>query len=279
MTAPADLRKLGDKPSLGNYLRDIWKRRDFAVEIATGEIRSQHMHTVLGHFWHILNPLLQLSVYALVFGVILRVSREGVDNLIPFLAVGVFLFHYSQRAVTAGAKSIASNEGLIRSIQFPRLVLPLSTVLAQTFALLPALGLMMVIALVYGEPLRPSWVILPLVVGGLVLFSLGLALVAARLTDAFPDFGNILPFLFRLGFYMSGVIYSVEARADETHLKDYIWLFDLNPFYAYISLGRVPILGDDFHIEWVISAALWTVAMLIFGLLYFRAGEQRYGRG
>lgn len=279
MAATPGLTQLGGKRPLLAYIRDVWERRDFAVEIAVGEIRSQHMNTVLGNLWHILNPILQVAVYALVFGYLLNVTRGVPDGkLIPFLAVGVFSFHYSQKAITAGAKSLPSNIGLIRSIQFPRAIIPISTVLGHTLAFLPAIALMLVIGLVYGEPIRPEWMFLIPIFAAQVLFTLGMAFIGARITDVFPDFTNLLPFLFRLTFYMSGVIYLVESRFMEDY-EEYLWLFDLNPFYAFLTLARWPVLGFDFKPQLVLSVSLWTIAAFVIGFLYFRGGEERYGRG
>jgi teichoic acid transport system permease protein len=256
----------------------VWARRDFATAVAVGEIRSQNMDTVLGNLWHILNPLLLIGIYYLVFGVILGLTeRGGVDNFLAFLAVGVFAFHYSQKCVMAGAKSIVGNLGLIRSIAFPRAVKPLSTVIGQTLAFVPAIAVMLVVSAFTGEPPRPAWLaIVPIfVLQG--LFNLGAALIAARLTDAFHDLQNILPFVFRLLFYMSGVLYSVDRFIADDRLRS---LFLANPFYVYLSLARAPIMDEvDWDPTLAAAAVAWTVVGLVAGFFYFRAGEENYGRG
>src|SRR5688572_2784464 len=123
-TQAHDLVKLGTTPGVVEYLKALWVRREFAIAIPTAELQAQHRNTVLGGLWHLLNPLLQMGVYYLVFGVILDVNR-GVDNFLGFIAIGVFTFHFTTKSVTAGAKAITSNEGLIRAIMFPRAILPL----------------------------------------------------------------------------------------------------------------------------------------------------------
>lgn len=278
MAVDTDLVRLGGRPSVLAYARSLWARRDFATAIAVGELRSQNMDTVLGNLWHILNPLLLIGIYYLVFGVILGLTeRGGVSNFLAFLAVGVFMFHYSQKSVMAGAKSIVGNVGLIRSIAFPRAVLPLSTVIGQTLAFLPAIGVMFVVAALTGEQPRPVWlVVLPILVLQ-ALFNLGAALVTARLTDAFHDLQNVLPFLFRLLFYMSGVLYSVERFIPDETLRT---VFLANPFYVFISLARAPIMAEmDWSWLMVVAAVVWTIVGLVVGFLYFRAGEENYGRG
>jgi teichoic acid transport system permease protein len=100
--------------------------------------------------WHLLNPILLIAVYYLVFGVILRIDNE-VDNFIAFLGIGIFAYHWSQKTITGGAKAITSNEGLIRSLQFPRALLPLATVVQEVLAFLPGVAVMVAVVLLTGE--------------------------------------------------------------------------------------------------------------------------------
>lgn len=271
---PVGLSRLGVRPSLSTYFREIWRRREFAWDVPIGELRSQHMDTVLGNLWHLLNPLLLLTVYFLIFGVVLQASR-GVDNFLAFLAIGVFLFHYTQRTVVTGAKSIVRNEGLIRSITFPRALLPLSSTVEQTLAFAPPCIVMILFAVVTGERITMQWLFLAPILAGLMLLNLGGAFIAARITNAFRDFENVLPFVFRILFYASGILYSVQDR-----VSDQRWLiaFAANPVYAYITLARGAVMGLPVGPEVVVSAAAWTLVLAVGGFVYFRAGEQEYGR-
>lgn len=259
------------------YLGDAWRRRDFAIAMPAAELRAQNMDTVLGNLWHVMNPILLVSVYFVIFGLVLDVSR-GVDNFLAFLGVGVFTFHYSQKTVIASAKSIASNQGLLRSFQFPRVLLPVATVIGQSFAFLPAVGIMLVLAVATTEPPSTAWALLVPLFLLQALFNLGAGLLAARLGDRFPDLQNVLPFLFRLAFYLSGVLYLAEALISDSLV---LTLFNLNPFYAFVMLARAPVLhelGPAPPALWI-SALLWTAVLLVVGFWYFRAGEREYGRG
>lgn len=267
--------RLGEKTPLPVYLRALWQRRDFAVTVPLGELRAQNMDTVLGNLWHLLNPVLLVAVYFTIFGLLLDTSR-GVDNFLAFLAVGVFVYQYSQRTAIAAAKSIPANEGLIRSIQFPRALLPISTVIGQTVAFMPAVAVMVVVALATGERPTLRWLLLGPIFLLQSAFNLGAALVVARLADSFRDVQNILPFVFRLLFYMSGVLYLVEAWVGDPALRR---LFNANPLYAFVTLARGPVLGEPSNPELWMSVLVWTAVILPVGFAFFRAGEQRYGRG
>ncbi len=277
-THPADprLKLLGVRPSLWNYLTDVWRRRDFAKEIASGEVRGQNMDTVLGNVWHILNPLLMAGVYMLIFGVILDIARA--DNFPAFIVVGVFVFHFSQKTIMSGARSITANEGLIRSIRFPRAVLPLSTVLGHTFAFVPSVVIMLIIAVSTGERINVWWLLLVPIFLVQLLFNVGATFIVARLTDLFRDLTNVLPFVFRLLFYMSGVLYSVDRFVDAGLMRE---AFNYNPFFVYVSLMRGPVLAEfePLDPQLAIIGVVWALVLLVAGFLFFRAGEERYGRG
>ena len=278
-----DLIPLGRALPLRVYLRSLWDRRQFALSVPLGELRAQHMNTVLGNLWYLLNPMLQVGVYFLVFGLLLHTSR-GIDNFICFLAIGVFSYGYMQKSITACAASIVGNEGLIRSLSFPRAILPIAAVVRETIAFSTSVALMVVLALVTGEGLRPSWLEVLLLVPLMKLFGLGIGFVVARLTDRLHDVRNLLPFLFRIAFYLSGIIYAFDRVVAGTRYHDVMGLLALNPFFTYSTLMRHALMSSyEVHplvAPWLWPAAvLYPVLLIIVGFWFFRAAEQRYGRG
>ena len=277
MASTSHLTELGRRMPVSAYIRAIWNRREFAWAVPLNELRAQNMDTVLGNLWHLLNPLLLVGVYWLVFGTILDVSNRGLPGIpyVAFLSVGIFLFQYSQKCTIQGAKSIVGNVGLIRSMQFPRAILPLSAVIQETVALMPALGLMFVVVILSGIPPSPLWIALVPLVALQALFNLGTAFFVARFTDYFRDLQNVLPYVFRLLFYVSGIIFPATRFVPE----EYLILFDVNPWYAFVTAARDIILMAEIDPWRWLSAFAWTVVMLVSGFFYFRANEHRYGRG
>ena len=122
--------------SFMSYISKLAERREFIIKVPKHELRSQQMGTLLGNVWHLLNPILSIAVYALIFGVILKVDR-GVNNFVSFVAVGVFIFSFTQKSVITGSQSLIKNRGLIRSISFPRALLPITSVTTEFLAFLP----------------------------------------------------------------------------------------------------------------------------------------------
>jgi teichoic acid transport system permease protein len=268
------------------YLRDLWRLREFLLEVPRSELRARNMNTVLGNLWYLLSPILQVGVYFLVFGKLLDVSR-GLNNFLGFLTLGVFLFRFSQQATMAGARSLTTNGSLIRSIRFPRASLPISAVSAEVIALMPALLVALGIALLTGESVTWTWILLIPYTALLVMFTMGVAFVAARLNETFRDIQQILPIMFRLLFYLSGILYSVERFSEPDALgklpPDWVLslanYFPLNPFYALTTLAKSAVLAEvSAPPEIWISATLWAFGALGFGFIFFKRGERRYGR-
>ena len=116
--------------SASDYLTQMWERRSFASAMPLEEIRTSHQDTLLGNVWHLVNPMLSVAVFYLVFAILLQADR-GIDNYVLWMMVGVFAFGLTNRSVLAGATAVTSNAGLMRSMRFPRALLPVSAVFGR----------------------------------------------------------------------------------------------------------------------------------------------------
>lgn len=260
-------------PSSASYLREAWRRREFAILVPAQDLRAQNMGTVLGQLWHLANPALLVGVYFLIFGVVIDTSR-GVENFLGFLIVGLVIFHLTQRVVQDAAVCITRNLGLIRSVQFPRILLPAAALNGQTAAFVPALVLAMAAVVATGE--RPSmrWLVLPAVLAAQFLFNFGAALLVARIGASVPDVHQLLPHLFRLLFYASGVIFSVEAFVSSPAWRR---AFALNPLYDVITCARWCLVGEPADVWVTVGLLGWCIAMPVLGFVVFHRSEHRLG--
>lgn len=266
---------VGRPVPLRTYLRDLWLRRDYLLRVPLEDLRVQNAHTLLGNLWLLLNPVLQVAVYLLVFGVLIELDR-GVDDYLAFLTVGVFVFHQVQRTVNAGARSVVTNIGLIRALRFPRAALPLGSTIAQLISFAPVLIVMLVVTVSHGHLPDARWLALPGLIALVTTFGLGAGLLAARANHTYRDLENLLPFLFRLLFYLSGVLYSVDRLVDNETLRA---LFALDPLYCLITVWRWALLDTEASgLVWL-GAVAWPVVTLLVGFAAFRSREATYGSG
>jgi len=262
---------------LGPYLRGLWKRRSYGWYVAESDLRQRQITTIFGSLWHLLNPVLSIAVYFLVFGLILKTDRgvDGKGSFLLFLTVGLFVFQYTQRAVTQGAISIVANRGLIQAIRFPRALLPLSATLTETFAALPTFVVVYVVALATGTAPTWSWLVLPLIVTWQMLFNFGASMIAARMTTHFRDMQQLLPFVFRLLIYGSGVFFAIENYVSDQWMKV---VYIVNPMYGFIGMARWAAMGMAMPAEALIASVVWTTVALVGGFFWFKAAEHAYDR-
>jgi teichoic acid transport system permease protein len=254
------------------YLRSLWERRHFAWKLASAEAQLAHADTALGNVWLLLNPLTQMGVYFVVFGLLIDVNR-GVENYLAFLAVGIFVYSYSQRSITNSSNSLQRNSGLVRTMYFPRALLPVSATINSLLLFLPGLAVAIIVALASGVRPGPSILLAVPLLAAQTSFNLGLGLIGARAVQRVTDTSQLLPYLFRLGFYGSGVLYLVDAYIDDPAWRT---LFAANPFYSYLTLWRSYLLEMDHTSAHWISVLLWLLVLPI-GFVFFAAKEESYG--
>ncbi len=267
-----DFIELGQVPRLGDYLRDLWSRREFAVIVPYHDLRVQKVNTLIGQFWHFLNPAFTFLVYYVIFGLILEVDR-GIDNYVGFLVIGVLLFTVMTRTMTDGLNAIESNAGLIRSVDFPRALLPVTSVIGQMMAFAPALVVLFGALFLTGE--RPSleWFF---VVPGMVscfFICLGTAWLMARAGFAVRDLGQVIQHVIRLLFYASGVLFQPSQFIDS---ELGVRLFAINPLYDVLTFMRWALMGEELLPEVVILLIVYSLVLPVVGLIVFMRAEHRY---
>ncbi|GAA1710207.1 ABC transporter permease [Isoptericola hypogeus] len=284
------LRKMGVRPPLGTYVRDVLARWAFIRVLGTASAYAKNQNNYLGQLWAILNPVLNSIVYILVFGILLQANR-GVENTIAFIVIGTFLFRFVEQSVHGGARSIAQKTNLIRAMHFPRAVLPISQVVSLLATLVPALVVMCAIVLLSGllpayepVPVTWEWLLLPVIVALLWIFNTGLAFVVARAVAITPDLDNIISFVMRLAMYASGVIFPVahyiERLPDDVEAV-LLPIAQYQPISVYLYLGRSALLQepnippDPTMWLWAVG---WAIVMFVVGFIIFWRGEERYGR-
>jgi teichoic acid transport system permease protein len=259
------------------YMAEMWNRRDFAIAVPLEQLRSEHKTTLLGNVWHLGNPLLMIAVYYFVFGVLLN-SNRGIDNFLLWLTIGVFTFRLTNNSVLGGAMSITASKGLIRAIKFPRSLLPISVVVSRLITFGIELSLLAVFTVLSGVGMSRRLLVLPLIIVIHTALNLGGAFIAARLNEAFRDIQQIIPFLFRLLQYLSGVMFPIQNYLGDKITGVGATVISLNPVMRIIDLYRWAFLGTSFDMGATVKTALISVGILWFGFRYFRAAEWRYGR-
>lgn len=263
---------------VGNYLHGLWERREFVWFLAVGNLRARNASTTLGLVWYVLNPLLLAGVYFFIFGVLFAGSRRGDPEFLAYLVVGMFAFRFTSTTMTGGASTISQNSSLMVNLRFPRLLLPIASLLESAVGFLVSLlTFFVLIAPIAGTwPNLSIWGFVPIFVLQLML-NLGLGCLTARWTLPHPDLHNLLPFLTRLWLYLSPIIWSVD---DPRFLNAPQWAktaVEVNPLYHFLNVYRGSLMGSSFSYTSMdlILSAVWAVAILVIGIFTFIRFEGR----
>lgn len=283
LAAKYGLSVSGARPSLVEYVRQLWGRRHFILAFSQAKLTAQYSQAKLGQLWQVATPLLNAFVYFTIFGLILNAGRGmPKDVYIPFLVTGVFVFTFTQSSAMAGVRAISGNLGLVRALHFPRASLPVSFALQQLQQLLASMIVLFAVVIGFGSYPSLSWL---LVVPALVLqflFNTGLALIVARMGAKTPDLAQLMPFIMRTWMYASGVMFSIPIMLEDKPA----WLADVlqwNPAAVYMDLIRFALI-DGYGSEnlpphvWAVALG-WAVVLAVGGFVYFWKAEERYGRG
>jgi homopolymeric O-antigen transport system permease protein len=255
-------------------VREILRFRGLLSTLVGRELKARYRGSVLGFFWSLINPALLLLVYGFVFGYVFRprVEGSGTEPYALFLVTGLFPWIWLSSSLLEGSMAFLSNAGLLRKAVFPAALLPMVPVLANLVHFLFALPVLLAAFLVargFGYDVGgPSALLLPVVIVLELPLVAGLALGLAALNVHFKDVKDILTNLLTLLFFLTPVLYPLEA----VPVRSLWWLIRLNPFtpfaLAYQQLLFYRVVPD---------ASLWG-QMLICGLVAWLLGTALFRR-
>jgi ABC-2 type transport system permease protein len=256
-------------------LTDDWSRFwHLTYNIARNEFKLRFFGSVLGYLWQLVRPLLLFGVLYVFFTKVAHVNSSdtpGQDHYGAQLLGSIVLFTFFSEATSGAVRSVVERENLVRKIQFPRMVIPLSVVLLALFNL--ALNLLVVLGFALIEGVEPmlSWLELPLIVGVLALFATGIAMLLSALFVTLRDIQPIWDVLSQILFYASPVIISVET-VREKFSHTLLHLYMLNPLatvfqqfrYAMITHGTLSV-GDALG-GWLTLLGPLAIVLAVFAL-------------
>lgn len=255
-------------PSFGELLGS----RELLVNLTRRELRARYKRSILGFAWSLLNPLLMMGVFTLVFGTIFEAP---VDDFPLFFLAGYLPWSFYQASAMVATGCVVGNAALITKVYFPRALLPLSVTLSQLVHLGLALLVYFVVLLVVGYNFVPYLPVLVLGVVLLTLFTTGVSMFLAALNTILRDIQEFVPVLFLLWFYATPVVYPLDlVPNDRLRL-----VLELNPLTSYITVIRDSLYNLQIP-SWtnIGLAAAWAVVSLAIGGTVFNRLSSRFAK-
>jgi lipopolysaccharide transport system permease protein len=273
LPAAPEVLELARRPS---PIAEVWRFRQLIALLVARELKVRYKRSLLGMLWTMLNPLLLMIVYTVVFTTILRAA---LPNFSIFLLAGLLPWLYFSTALMQGLMSILVNQELVRKIRLPQAVFPLSVVGSNlvnfTLSLIPLFAMMAALR----QPFTPALLFLPAAAIILTLFCAGVTLLFATATVFFRDVRHLTEVLLQMLLYLSPVLYDLKQLG--AHRSWWFQLFRLelwvNPLSYLIPLVRDPVYyGRLPSLSTVVVALLWASGALLVGFAVFTRLEPRH---
>ena len=255
-----------------NYWKDIWHYRELFYFLAWRDILVRYKQTVIGLAWSLIRPLLTMVVFTFVFGRLAKLPSDGIPY--PILVFSAMLpWQFFSTSFTEVSNSLIGNTNMLTKIYFPRVIIPVSTVIVNFVDFL--ISFVILCGLMIGYHFVPSWTILflPLFLLQVLLISTGAGFYIAAVNVKYRDFRYIVPFIVQLGLYISPVGFSSSVVPEKWRL-----LYSLNPMVGVIEGFRWSIIGNSAQLYlpgFILSVGV-TVILFIVGIWYFRKVERNF---
>ena len=261
-----------NKSTFSLNLKELFSYRDLFLILAYRDLRVRYAQTFLGLTWALLQPLMTLTIFTLVFGRLVKIDTGNIPYPL-FALCGMIAWTYFSFVMNQSGNSILAAQEMVKKIYFPRLVIPLSKALVGLVDFAIAFLLMAALQLYYHIPVSSNILALPLFILLTLMAALALGIWLSALTIRFRDFQHVTPFLVQLGLYATPIAYPGEIVTGSLS-KAGAFLFYLNPMAGIVEGFRWSILGQgSLHSLSFISFAMIAI-LFVTGLFYFRKVEQ-----
>ncbi|MBW8010257.1 MAG: ABC transporter permease [Chloroflexi bacterium] len=262
------------KPSRGLAalnLRDLWRYRELIYFLTWRDIKVRYKQTILGAAWAIIQPLSQMVIFNLLFGNMANIPTDGIPRPI-FTYTALLPWNLFSKALGDAGRSLVSSRNMITKVYFPRLIIPLSTILSGLVDF--AIAFVVLLGMMFYYDVTPTssiWV-LPLLLLLALMTALGVGLWFSAWNVHYRDINYIIPFLTQFWMLASPLAYPLSEIPEKWRL-----LYSLNPMVGVVEGFRWALLGTDngMGIELWISIG-FAVLLLVSGVYYFRSMERTF---
>lgn len=252
-------------------LWSIWEYRELLYFLVWRDVKVRYKQTVVGAGWVILQPLLTMMIFTVIFSYLAKIPSDGLPYPI-FAYTALLPWNYFSQALSRGGGGLVGSANLISKVYFPRLIIPLASVATPLVDF--GLSLVILLGLMVWYGITPTWGVLALPLFLLLAFMTALAvgLFLSAMNVKYRDVGYIIPFLTQFWMYASPVIYPVSLIPEQWRL-----LYSLNPMAGVIEGFRWAFLGrtaPDFRVMFV--SIIVVAALLFSGIVYFKHMERTF---
>ncbi len=259
------------KPKSGWQLidfKELKQYRDLFYFMVWREIKVLYAQTILGFSWAILQPLIQIIMFTIVFGKVAKVPSDGLPYFL-FSSVAIIPWTYMSQAMTQSSQSLVQGQHMLGKVYFPRLIFPLTPVLARLIDF--GISILIILVVVIYYRVMPTWnlIFLPLFIIFMMAVPAGIGMWLSALAIRFRDVKHAMPFVIRMLIYTAPIVYSASSIPDT-----YRFIYSLNPIVGVIEGYRACLLGTPMPWLFILPGLFTAITLLLGGALYFSRMER-----
>jgi lipopolysaccharide transport system permease protein len=256
---------------LAESLRELWEYRDLLWLLTVRQVSVRYKQTVIGVAWVLLQPLVAMAIFTVIFGYFAKLSTNGLPYPV-FAYSALIMWNLFSEGLSRAGTSLIADEKLITKVYFPRLIIPLSAVGSAWIDFAVSLFVLLPLTFFYG--LRPSvsLFLLPVAMILTMILSAGVGMMLAALNVRYRDFQYTIPFILQVWLYASPVVYSTQIVPASVRS-----LYYLNPMVGLIELSRYAVTGQGtVDVQGLAISAVAAIALFALGTTVFRWVERSF---
>jgi lipopolysaccharide transport system permease protein len=248
--------------------KELADYRDLFYFLVWRDIKILYAQTILGFLWAILVPVIQIVMFTIIFGKVAKISTEGIPYIL-FSTVAIIPWTYMSQVMSDSSMSLVSGQGMLGKIYFPRVMFPMTAVLAKLADF--GISLVILFAILIYYRITPTWnlLFLPLFFIQMIIVPAGVGMFLSALAIRFRDVKFAMQFVLRMLIYTAPIVYSASSIPDKYRL-----LYSLNPIVSVIEGFRSCLLGTPMQWQYILPGLLTSIVLLVFGALYFHRMEK-----
>lgn len=248
-------------------LKELISYRDLFVFMVWRDIKVLYAQTILGFLWAVIQPLIQIVIFTVIFGKVAKISTEGIPYLL-FSSVAIIPWTYLSQAMSSSSQSLIAGQNMLGKIYFPRIIFPLTPVFSKLIDF--GISMLIIITVSIYYKIMPTWnlIMFPLFILLMVFVAAGVGMYMSALAIRFRDVKHAMGFAIRMLMYSAPVVYSASSIPDQ-----YRFIYALNPIVAVIEGVRACLLGTQFNWPLIWPGIITGSLLFISGALYYSRME------
>lgn len=254
-------------------LKELFLYRELILFLTWRDLKVRYKQTLLGVAWAVIQPVMTMVIFSIFFGGLARVPSDGIPYPL-FSIAGLLPWQLFENSMRNASKSLVANRNMVTKIYFPRVIMPLSSVLACVVDFFVALPILIVMMIVYGYHVNIYILLIPFYLLLTVITSLGVSLWLSALDVMYRDIGIVVPFITQIWMYLTPIAYGSTLITD----PKWQFIYNLNPMAGVVNGFRSAFLGiyTSIPIQSMIFSTLISLIILVGGMFYFRRMEKQF---